>query len=158
MKTKESKEVKKNVEGVEEDLSSVGVFPHVSDGIFVRNGNYYCKILYTDILWLGAYNNYCEIHKKDGKTYCAVHPLIKVEKNLPPDLFVRIHRSYIVNIHEVDRFIGNMVYIGKQRLDVSRPYRKIFSCFDVLEDCRKKAARMDNPAIGTENSAIPIKK
>lgn len=93
-----------------EALPPVGTIAHVSEGLFVRNGEYYYKILYTDILWLGAYNNYCEIHHKDGKTYCAVHPLVKVEKMLPPSLFVRIHRSYIINIHTVDRFIGNMVY------------------------------------------------
>ena len=110
---------------------------HVTEGFFIRKGEYHCKILYADILWLNASNNYCEIHQNDGKTFCVIYPLVKVEKFLPADLFIRIHRSYIVNIHAVDRFVGNMLYIGKQRLDVSRPYRKeVFSCFDVLEECR----------------------
>lgn len=140
------------------DSTPARTVPHVSEGIFVRNSDYYCKILYADILWLGACNNYCEIHHKDGRTYCAVHPLVKVETKLPSALFVRIHRSYIVNIHAVDRFIGNMIYIGKQRLDVSRPYRYVFSCFDVLEDCEKNIARRDKHANCTDKPGIPIKK
>lgn len=131
------------------------IIPHVSEGVFFRNGEYHYKILYADILWLGAYNNYCEIHHKDGKTYCVVHPLVRVEKLLPPDSFVRIHRSYIINIHAVDRFIGNMVYIGKQRLDVSRSYRHIFSCFDLLEDSEKNLARKEKLANCTDNPVIP---
>lgn len=134
------------------------MIPHVSDAMFIRNGDYYCKIRYADILWLGAYNNYCEIHHKDGKTYCAVHPLVKVEKMLPADSFVRIHRSYIVNIHVVDRFIGNMVCVGKQRLDVSRPYRYVFSCFDVLDEHDKNTIRKEKTTNCTDNPATPIIK
>lgn len=157
MKNRKLEEVKESGSS-EENLLLISAVAHVSEAIFVRNGDFYYRILYADILWLGAYNNYCEIHCRDGKTYCAVHPLVKVEKILPPDLFVRIHRSYIVNIHSVDRFIGNMVYIGKQRLDVSRPYRKVFSCFDVLEDCGKKTVYTDKPTNHTDNPDIPIKK
>lgn len=157
MENKKLKEVKghSNSEG---DLLSINGAPHVSEAVFVRSGEFYYRILYADILWLGAYNNYCEIHCRDGKTYCAVHPLVKVEKMLPSDLFVRIHRSYIINIHAVDRFIGNMVYIGKQRLDVSRPYRAVFSCFDVLEDYKRNTVRTDKPTNRTDKPAIPIKK
>ena len=157
MKTKNLKQVAK-VSNTTENSQLSSVAFHVSESLFVRCNEHYCKILYADILWLSAYNNYCEIHYKDGKTYCVVHPLVKVEKMLPESLFVRIHRSHIVNIHAVDRFIGNMVYIGKQRLDVSRPYRNIFSYFDVLEDCEKNVARKDKRANSTDNPVIPIKE
>lgn len=123
----------------ETDASRVNFDRHVSNGVFIRKGESYFKVQYTDILWVNAYNNYCELHLKGGQTFCAIHPLVRLEKLLPQHLFVRTHRSYIVNIHEVSRFMGNMLYIGQQKLDVSRPYRKaVFSCFDILEDTTKK--------------------
>lgn len=157
MKNRNLEKVKES-DNAEENSLLVGGVAHVSEAVFVRNGDFYYRIAYADILWLGAYNNYCEIHCRDGKTFCAVHPLVKVEKILPPELFVRIHRSYIVNIHAVERFIGNVVYIGKQRLDVSRPFRAVFSCFDVLENSNKSTVRTDKHANRTDNLGIPIKK
>lgn len=157
MKNKNLEKIKEDNSSEENEQLAYGV-AHVSEAIFVRDSNYYCRILYADILWVGAYNNYCEIHCCDGKTYCAVHSLVKMERILPPELFVRIHRSYIVNIHAVDRFIGNMVYIGKQRLDVSRPYRKVFSCFDVLENYEKNTVHTDKRVNCTDKPAIPIKE
>ncbi len=107
---------------------------HVGDGFFFMADGYYRKVLYRDILWIEADGNYSYLHLCDGKTLCVIQPLLRVKEFLPVCTFIRIHRSHIVNIHAIDRFVGNMVYIGKKRLDVSRTYREeIFSCFDVLE-------------------------
>ncbi|WP_459189956.1 LytR/AlgR family response regulator transcription factor [Parabacteroides sp. APC149_11_2_Y6] len=111
---------------------------HVDDGFFVRTGEFHSKILYKDILWVSASSNYTDIHLLNGKAICVIYPLVKVEAFLPATLFIRIHRSHIINIRAVDRFIGNILYIGKQRLDISRPYRKlVFSCFDILEERKR---------------------
>lgn len=148
----------KEKDGTVSTQPSVKELPHVSDGIFVRNGEFYQKILFADILWLKADNNYCELHIANNKSICVIHPLARVEKKLPAGQFVRIHRSYIVNILQVDRFVGNIVYIGKKHLDVSRPYRHVFSCFDVVEDDTKITVRTEKPINRTEKPINPIIK
>lgn len=107
---------------------------HVTNAFFVMANGYYEKITYTDILWLESYHNYLDIHLKGEHKICVIHPLSRMEEFLPKDLFIRIHRSVIINIYAVERFAGNVLYVGKKRLDVSRPYReRVFSCFDILE-------------------------
>lgn len=111
---------------------------HVKDAFFVMANGFYTKVIYEEILWLESYHNYLDIHLKGEQKLCVIHPLSRMEEILPKDFFIRIHRSLIINIYAVERFIGNTLYIGKRRLDVSRPYRKlVFSCFDILERKRK---------------------
>jgi DNA-binding LytR/AlgR family response regulator len=47
----------------------------------------------------------------------------KLEDNLP-DYFVRIHRSYIVNIRKVDKVESNNLLIGSITLPVSSSYKQ----------------------------------
>ena len=42
---------------------------------------------------------------------------------LPVQDFVRVHRSYIVNINSVDSFIGNMLFIGNCRIPISKSHK-----------------------------------
>lgn len=112
---------------------------HVNNGFFVMSNGFYVKVVYDDILWMESYHNYLDIHIKDEQKICVIHPLSRMEEFLPKDSFIRIHRSVIVNINAVNRFTGNVLYIGKKHLDVSRPYREIvFSCFDILERKRSQ--------------------
>ena len=70
-----------------------------------------------------------------GETITVVHTLVNLERKLPDNLFIRIHRSYIINVHHVEGLIGNMVYIDKKKLPVSNPYYKeLAACFNILED------------------------
>lgn len=67
------------------------------------------------------------------------HPLLMLEPFLPEDRFKRVHRSYIVNLYEVDGFIGKALCIGKNVFPVSPSYRtEIFECFDFWDIVRRK--------------------
>ena len=54
----------------------------------------------TGIDWIGAAENYIELHA--GASCHLVHvPMNTIERRLDPELFVRIHRSLIVNITRI---------------------------------------------------------
>lgn len=111
----------------------------VKNAFFVMSKGFYVKVMYEDILWMESYHNYLDIHLKGSQKICVVHALSRMEEFIPKESFIRIHRSVIVNINAVDRFTGNVLYIGKKQLDVSRPYRTaVFSCFDILERKRSQ--------------------
>lgn len=93
------------------------------DRIFVWYKEAYRVVLYSDIAWLEASRDYCFIHFKDHPKIIVVHPLGELERVLPADQFVRVHRSYMVNLEYVDRLLGNTIYIGKQDIPVSPAYR-----------------------------------
>lgn len=58
-----------------------------------------CKrITVTDIAYIEAMKDNCIIHMVDGKRYTQSCPMGDIEPELNPDMFKRIHRSFIVNI------------------------------------------------------------
>lgn len=64
---------------------------------FVRSGKVSDLINIEKIGWLEAQDYYVKIHTRD-KHYLVRTSLADFEKQLPPSQFVRIHRSYIVNL------------------------------------------------------------
>ena len=59
--------------------------------------------------------------------------LKKVEETLDPNIFMRIHRSFIVNINKIDSINANEVVISGKTLPLSRKYKK-----SVLENFKNK--------------------
>ena len=90
---------------VEQELEPSGESSdHVStmdDRLFIRHKNQLVKVLLTDILYAEADRNYCKIHT-EKQAYLLSVPLRNIESQLPPDYFIRIHRSYVVNLKKVD--------------------------------------------------------
>lgn len=107
--------------------------PRICGGIFIRQKDFHRKFLYTDMQWIEASGNYCYIHLKNRSKIIVVEHLSRIEPLLPADRFIRIHRSFIVNIDSIDGFIGNQLCIGDARLNVSAPYRRqTMECLTIL--------------------------
>ena len=49
-----------------------------------------------------------------------------LERRLPSTHFVRVHHSFILNLFEITKFVGNTVYIGNRDYPVGRKYREQF--------------------------------
>lgn len=70
--------------------------------------------------------NYIIIHRQNGidlKVKCGIS---NVEMMLPHNLFLRIHRSYIVSVTKVSAFTTSDVEIGTRELPIGRSYREVF--------------------------------
>ena len=64
-----------------------------------------CKrITVTDIAYIEAMKDNCVIHMIDGKRYTQSCPMGDIEPELNPNMFKRIHRSFIVNIRYIDMY------------------------------------------------------
>ena len=65
--------------------------------------------------------------------------LAVIEKQLPETDFIRIHRSYLVNLKHVTALVGNSLKIGEQFLVIGREYREqLFDRFVFLGVRRSK--------------------
>ena len=76
--------------------------PTVIDRITVRNGQKIKIIPIGSIIYIRADGDYVSIHTSEGK-WLKEQTMKYTEDSLPIDTFVRIHRSYIVNIHHISR-------------------------------------------------------
>jgi len=107
-------------------------FAQVKDSLFLKKTDFFQRVNLKDILWLEAESNYTVFHTLSEKfTYSTV--LKKIEKKLPEFQFLRVHRSYIVNIQSVTGFVGNTLYINKKMIPVSKPHHnEVFNCFNAI--------------------------
>ncbi len=97
---------------------------------FIWQQNDYLKVALDDILWIEASGSYSVFHLSGGKATTVSFHLASILKKLPQTDFMRIHRSYIVNMKHVVSLIGNSLRIGGQLLVVGREYRrKLFDRF-----------------------------
>lgn len=94
----------------------------LEDRIFVKQNDLMCKILIADILYLEADRNYCQVFTKD-KNYLLVNTLKNMEEKLPAQSFQRVHRSYIVNLKEINEFNHNNLTVGNKTLPLSKELR-----------------------------------
>ncbi|WP_462318006.1 LytR/AlgR family response regulator transcription factor [Marinilabilia sp.] len=90
--------------------------------LFLKKHTCYHKVPFTEILWLEAESNYTLIHTK-GETYTYSLVLKSFEEKLPSETFVRVHRSFIVNISNITGIDGNTLLFGKNHVPVAKSVR-----------------------------------
>ncbi|MEZ4722515.1 MAG: response regulator transcription factor [Flavobacteriales bacterium] len=81
-----------------------------------------------DILYIKADNIYVEVYTKDKKVVSRQTLSAALDK-LPPDLFIRVHRSYAVNRRKIDSLSRSSLQIGDTTIPISRSYRAEVSRF-----------------------------
>ncbi len=99
----------------------------VEDGIYVKDSGVMRRILLSDITMIKGLAEYVQIYLK-----AVAHPITtlmslrSLEERLPSERFMRIHRSYIVNLDAVEGVEHNKVKIGGEMLPISESYRGKF--------------------------------
>ncbi|MGJ1239121.1 LytR/AlgR family response regulator transcription factor [Sphingobacterium siyangense] len=91
--------------------------------LFVRQGDAFVKISWTDILYAESMQNYTKLHFKE-RTITIHQTMLALEEALPSNHFFRIHKSYLVNVNHIDIITGGRVYIQEQELPISRTKRE----------------------------------
>ncbi len=81
------------------------------------------RIFYKDILYIESMKEYVTYHTVKGKTL-SLGSLKKLEQELPSELFMRIHKSYIANTRYISALEGNMVHIKEKKLPIGTSYRE----------------------------------
>jgi len=106
--------------------------------VFVWRQQDYLKVRLDDILWIEADKSYSCIHLAGGKTMTISSNLSSVEKRLPADDFLRIHRSCLINLLHVASLTGNSLRVDGEYLAIGRGYREsVFDRFIFLGIKRK---------------------
>jgi DNA-binding LytR/AlgR family response regulator len=79
----------------------------------------------ADLLFIEAMGDYCKIITTES-TFLSYLTLKKLEKILPQN-FVRVHKSFIVQINKIEQIEGNSIKINNQRIPVGFSYREVIS-------------------------------
>jgi len=93
-----------------------------NDYIILKADKKNYKIKLTDILFIESLDNYVKVNTSKFSIICY-ESLSKLEKELGDD-FIRIHRSYIINITKIDVFTSSYIEINDRRLTIGRNYKE----------------------------------
>jgi len=87
--------------------------------IFVKSNLKNRKVFLNKLKYIEALGDYVKfVTEKD--TFVVLATMKSFENQLPPEQFLRIHKSYIVNLEKVERYNSKNIEIDKQQLPLSR--------------------------------------
>lgn len=89
--------------------------------IFVKSEYRIVRLELTDIFYMESLRDYVAIHHRTGKTM-TLQSLRSFEEALPPGIFVRIHKSYLINIRQIQSIERRRVVIQDQFLPIGDTY------------------------------------
>ncbi len=91
--------------------------------ILVKSENKHYNLPVDEILYIESLDNYIKIHTDSGMLI-SYQSLTSIENELGPSGFLRIHRSYVVNLHRITSFSTSGIWIGDTMLGIGRSYRE----------------------------------
>ncbi|PRY47037.1 LytTR family two component transcriptional regulator [Spirosoma oryzae] len=80
------------------------------------------KLDLADILWIESLKDYVRIHTKNAELVSYLR-ISYLEEKLPPDRFVRIHKSFIVALEHVQAISATYIRINNEELPIGRMYK-----------------------------------
>lgn len=93
--------------------------------VFIKAGGKIFKILFDDLLLAEASGNNIRIVTTQA-TLQPVMTLSNLEEMLPASVFLRTHRSFIVNKSKITHIEGNRVFIGDREVPIGSNHRETF--------------------------------
>ncbi len=92
------------------------------DYLLVKADHKVHRLKLADILYIQSMREYVAFYSPAGRIL-SLNSLKSLEEILPPERFIRIHKSYIVAIDKIDSLEGNLLHIGKEKLPIGANYR-----------------------------------
>jgi DNA-binding LytR/AlgR family response regulator len=96
----------------------------INQHLFIRHKNRLIRLMPENILYAEASSNYTQIVTID-QTYTVSSHLAIIEQKLTPHGFIRVHRSYIVNLRHVMAVEDDMVLVNSKGIPLSRNARSL---------------------------------
>lgn len=102
------------------------------DFVFIKDGHTYIKINQNEVLMIESEGNYIKIHTFE-KRYLIRCTINKAIEKMKQTYFVRVHRSFCVNINRVTKFDEHYITLEHVKVPIGRNYREDFiKNFDLL--------------------------
>ena len=98
----------------------------VNEYFFVKTDQKIVRVAFNEVLFIEGLQKYVKIYLSNNEVLICLLSLSGLLETLPSPPFVRIHRSYIINIDHIHSIQGNQVMIAEHNLPVSKGQRNAF--------------------------------
>lgn len=89
------------------------------ESIVIKSNLKKLKIFLSKIKWIEAYGDYIKV-VTDDETHLVLSTMKGFEKELPEGKFIRVHKSFIINLSRVEKFNNKFIEIGTTKIPLSR--------------------------------------
>jgi len=96
----------------------------IKDFIFLNVQKKKVKILFSEIIYIESQREYIKI-ATTKKEYISKMSTHEIEDLLPPNLFKRIHRSFIVSVSKIESYTAEAVEVNGVSIPIGRGYKDI---------------------------------
>ena len=91
---------------------------HTQDYTFIKTGKKIVKVKFAEIVLIKGLGNYVQFFMSDDQINTVYASLKNLIEKLP-DEFMRVHNSYIVNLHHIDVIEDNHIFLGQHKVPIS---------------------------------------
>ena len=122
----------KAVSKAKENIEAIKLAAENFKDIYVKSDSRLVRIQLAQIYFIEALADYVIFNTEKGK-FIVHHTMKGIEKKLPESMFTRIHRSYIVNLAQVDLIEDMSVVINKKHMPIGASYKeRLFERLNLL--------------------------
>lgn len=104
---------------IKQNRLKLGIFEDDGEFFTIKSNHKKYKVYIKDIKWIEALGDYVKLVTEEN-SLLVLSTMKSFEAELPDDRFLRIHKSYIVNLSKIDRFSSSKVEVGDQEMSISR--------------------------------------
>jgi DNA-binding LytR/AlgR family response regulator len=98
--------------------------------LFIKSEHKIIRIDLKTIKYIEGMSEYIRIHRENARPVMTLLSLKSLEEQLPEDQFMRVHKSYIVNLKKISEIEGNLIICGDGiTIPVSKLYKERFQEF-----------------------------
>lgn len=100
------------------------------DSIFIKSDYKLIQVKLADILYIEGLKDYIKIYtENETKPLLSLMSMKSMEELLPSGRFMRVHRSFIVQVDKIKVVDRNRIVFGKNYIPISESYKKEFAAF-----------------------------
>ena len=93
------------------------------DYIFIRANKKLHKLVFKEIRYVESFRTFIIVHLEGGRQLTLKRSITDFATLLPPNRFIRVHRSFIIALEKVDTIVNNNITLGERQIPMGKVYR-----------------------------------
>jgi two-component system LytT family response regulator len=110
------------VQAIDRTIANASSGDNPDDYIFVKTGYDWTRITLSKLLYIEADGNYLTFYETDKRILTRMK-LSEILEKLPNAAFVRIHKSFVIAISQIDKIERHQITLADRALPISAIYR-----------------------------------
>ncbi|MEL7020310.1 MAG: LytTR family DNA-binding domain-containing protein [Bacteroidota bacterium] len=96
------------------------------DYIYIKSDRKYVRVFYQEIRYIKGLKDYVMLYLTDGRKLMTAMNIKTIHAQLPPKIFARVNKSFIININFIDAIETDFILLKGEEIPLGRTYKEDF--------------------------------